>query len=74
MKLFLKVVKFYFHLLKKIVMLIRNNKELVFLANFQTKLGEFLENRITYFVDLKKVTHELKIDDFYCYLDIINYW
>lgn len=57
MKLFLKVVKFYFHLLKKIVMLIRNNKELVFLVNFQTKLGEFLENRITYFVDLKKLTH-----------------
>ena len=57
MKLFLKVTKFYFFLIKKILTLINNNKQLLFLANFKAKLCEFLQNRITYFTDLKKINH-----------------
>ena len=74
MKLYLKVVKFYYGLLLKVYHLIRDNPELTFLQNFQPKLYEFTLQRINYFISLKNITNSWPAKEFVLYLELIEFW
>jgi hypothetical protein len=56
MKLYAKIVKFYFDIIKKLLILIYSKTNLTFFVNFRPKLYEFIISRIKYFLELKKVS------------------
>ena len=74
MRLYLKVVRFYYGLLAKLHRLILAHSGLFFLANFAPKLNEFIIERIKYFLSLKELSWEWSVEDFMVYLQLLDYW
>ncbi len=72
-KHYLKMCNFYFQLLFKWLATIRKIT-ILWTANFEEKIGEFLSDRIQHFLELKPINHSTEIKDLVMYLDIIELW
>jgi hypothetical protein len=52
----MNAIMFYYDILMKLIIFIKTNKNLGFLKDFEPKLYGFIESRVKYFIDIRKLT------------------